>query len=357
MVSGITQPMATSRHLVYLRTALLMSAVVLTIAVYLPGLGGDYMFDDMPNLLENHWLEFETPDFDSLYSAALSSGSGPLRRPVSMLSFALNRHFFGLNPYSFKVINLVIHLLTGLALFVLGRMLVRVYRQHHRPELAESVTTWLPLAVTALWLVHPLNLSSVLYIVQRMTSLATLFTVCGLCLYVAGRSRMLEGKRGIPLILTGLLAGGGLAIFSKETGALLPVFMFVIELALFRFRNAGGHRDNFITGFFIIVLLIPACLFLWYVTTNPEWITRGYDMRLFTLTERVLTEARVLVFYLKMIVMPTTVELGMYHDDIALSHGLLSPPATLLSILALAGLFTGAIALLGRQPLISLGIL
>ncbi len=211
--------------------------------------------------------------------------------------------------------------------------------------------------IASLWLVHPLNLTSVLYIVQRMTSLAALFTVCALCTYVAGRLRMLAGRPGRLLILAGFLVFGGLAVFSKESGVLLPLFMLVIELALFRFRDSHGRTDRFIVGLFVIIMLLPACLVLLKLFLNPGWILDGYKMRTFTLTERLLTEARVLMVYLKLTVMPTTGSLGLYQDDIALSRGLFSPPATLYSLLALAGLFGGALALLKRQPLISLGIL
>jgi len=337
---------------------IMLLAGLLTVAVYFPGLAGDYAFDDMSNLLDNKRLDIEALDYDSLKSAAMSSGAGPLRRPVSMLSFALNRYFFGLHPFSHKVINLVIHLLTGLALFVLSQMLVRAYQQQNRGlRLTENTVYWLPLVITSLWLVHPLNLTSVLYIVQRMTSLAALFMVCGLCTYVAGRLRILAGKPGRLLILAGFLVFGGLAVFSKESGVLLPLFMLVIELTLFRFRDRHGRSDQFIVGLFVIFLLLPACLLLLKLALNPGWVLNGYEQRTFTLSERVLTEARVLMEYLKLTVMPTTSTLGLYQDDIALSRSLFSPPSTLYSLLALAGLFAGALVLLKRQPLISLGIL
>jgi len=316
---------------------ILLLAGLLTVLVYFPGLYGDYVFDDMPNLLDNKRLDMEVLDYDSLRSATLSSNAGPLRRPVSMLSFALNRYFFGIHPFSHKVINLAIHLLTGLALFILSRLLVTAYqRQNHGPRLTENTARWLPLVITSLWLVHPLNLTSVLYIIQRMTSLAALFTVCGLCTYVAGRLRLLAGKPGRLLILAGFLVFGTLAVFSKESGVLLVLFMFIIELTLFRFRNSFGQSERFIVGLFVVFLLLPAGLVLVKLTMNPGWVLNGYEMRTFTLPERLFTEARV---------------------DITLSRGLLSPATTLYSLLALSALFVSALALLKRQPLISLGIL
>jgi hypothetical protein len=328
-----------------------------TVVIYYPGLSGDYMFDDMANILNNKRLDIDALDPESIYAASMSSGSGTLRRPVSMLSFALNRHFFGNAPYSWKVINLGIHLLTGIALFLFARLLLRSYRDHRQPALPDTAVTWLPLVVTGLWLVHPLNLTSVLYIVQRMTSLSALFTVCGLLCYVLGRNRTLAGQWGMPWILTGAGLFGGLAIFSKENGALLPLFMLVIEMTIFRFRNAHGRLDKSITVLFTLTVLVPGVMVLaWLATTELNFLS-GYHIRDFTLVERVLTEARVLVFYLKMIVLPSISELGLYHGDIAISRGLLEPPTTLLSILALAGLLLTGLLLLKKQPLISLGIL
>jgi len=336
---------------------LLLPALLLTVIAYYPGLGGDYMFDDMSNLLENPRLELESLDLESLQGAALSSGSGRLRHPVSMLSFALTQYFFGISPYPHKVINLVIHLLTGIGLYLLCRMLVQACQRYRAPVLSDTLVNWLPLIVTSLWLVHPLNLSSVLYIVQRMTSLASLFMVCGLCLYMVGRLRLLDNRSGIPHILAGLLLFGGLAIFSKESGALLPLYMFVLEITLFKFRNRDGQRDRFITAFFTLCLLLPGLAVLYILVTDSAVFLSFYQGREFTLAERLLTEARVLVFYLKMIIMPSVTELGLQHDDTPLSHSLFDPPATFYALMALAGLLLTALLLLRKQPLISLGIL
>jgi len=329
---------------------------LLTIAVYLPGLSGDYMFDDTANLLQNRQLDIETLDLDSLHNAAYSSGSGELRRPVSMASFVLNRYFFGIAPYSHKVVNLGIHLLTGLSLFLLGRLLLRSYLDYRDPTLSPRLVYWLPVVAAGLWLVHPLNLSTVLYIVQRMASLAALFTVFGLILYVAGRRRMLSGRHGLSMIIAGLLLCGSLAVFSKENGILLPLYMLVVEMTLFRFRDAGGRPDTRIGAFFLLVVALPAAAATVLLVVDSEALF-SYTGRDFSLQERLLTQGRVLVFYLRMIVMPSIQELGLYHDDIPLSHALLDPPATLYALVALAAMLLAAAALAGRRPLVSLGIL
>jgi tetratricopeptide (TPR) repeat protein len=345
-----------TRHLHLGPTQAFLLCCLLAAAVYFPGLTGDYLFDDTTNLLGNKALEFESLDADTLRKAAFSSKAGELRRPVSMASFALNRYFLGIDPYSYKLINLVIHLLTGLALFLLTRQIVGNYRELHRPDLSPGVMRWLPVVVCGLWLVHPLNLTSVLYIVQRMTSLSSLFMVCALCLYMIGRRRMLDGRHGLSWILGGLFMFGGLSIFSKETGILLPLYMLVLELTLFRFRMRSGLPDRQIIVFFVACVLLPLLAGTLYLLANFDAYI-NYTRRTFTLAERLLTEPRVVLFYLQMIVAPTVQQLGLYHDDISVSTGLLSPPATLFSAVFLGALLTGGLLLRNRLPLVSLGIL
>ena len=332
-------------------------ACLLAIAVYFPGLSGDYVFDDMQNLLKNTRLPIKELNLENLQAASFSSHSGRLKRPVSMFTFALNRYFFGVNPLPWKIINLAVHLLTGLALFWLAGLIMKQYRRHCETSLPRAAETWLPLAVCAIWLVHPLNLTSVLYIVQRMTSLTALFTVLGLCFYMVGRSRLLERRSGWPWIFTGLFGFGGLALLSKENGVLLPGYMFILELVLFRFRSPDRTLDRRVAAFFGVILLLPAVLVLLLLALQPGSLLGGYSGRDFTLAERVMTEARVLVFYLKQILVPSISELGLYHDDIAISRGLLDPPATLYAGLAITLLLALGLALLRKMPLVSLGIL
>lgn len=330
---------------------------MLTAAIYYPGLSGDYMFDDMQNLLLNNRLEFDTLNLTSLQAASFSSGSGTLHRPISMASFALNRYFFGIEPYSHKVINLSIHVLTGISLLLLGLLILKSYREHCNPGLSPAAITWLSVIVSGIWLVHPLNLTSVLYIVQRMTSLSALFTVLGLCCYTFGRYRQLGDRPGWVWIFTGLFIFGGLAVLSKENGALLPLYMLVLEVTLFRFRDRGGYIDRKVVAFFLLFLLVPVFGFLFWLIQKPGPFLGGYLNRDFTLTERILTETRVLFFYLKQILIPSVSELGLYHDDITISRSLLNPVTTLYATFSLIFILATALLLTKRAPLVSLGIL
>ncbi|MDH5470185.1 MAG: tetratricopeptide repeat protein [Gammaproteobacteria bacterium] len=329
---------------------------LLALLVYLPGLSGDYMFDDMSNLLDNPALNIDSLDTEQIARAALSMKSGELRRPISMASFALNRYYFGISPFSHKLVNLIIHLLTGAGLFLLTRQIVAACRLGRTAELSQAMIHWLPVVVAGIWLVHPLNLTSVLYIVQRMTSLSSLFMVIGLCLYMAGRLNRLNGRHGLVYMLSGFFLFGALAVFSKETGILLPLYILVLELTLFRFSAGNGRLDRQVTVFISLCVLLPLLAGTLYLAGNLDRFA-NFSGREFSMTERLLTEARALVFYLKMALLPSVQALGLYHDDFVISKGLYEPSSTLYSLLALGGLLLTAILLIRKRPLVSLGIL
>ncbi len=328
---------------------------MLTFLVYTPGLSGGFEFDDEANIVQNEQLKITELTPATLKQAAFSLQSGPLMRPVSYLTLALNHYFSGLDPFYFKLTNLLIHILNGLALYWLSQQLLIAYRRHYQPALTLRHIRWVSLTASAFWLLHPLELTSVLYVVQRMNSLSALFVFLGLATYCQGRNRQGEGKSGAWLLAASVFLFTPLAVLSKENGALLPFFMLIAEIVLFRFAMPTQSGRRGLLAFFAIVAIVPALLAFGYLLTHLERL--GYSGRDFTLVERLLTQARVLWFYLAMTVAPSISQLGLFHDDIPLSSGFLSPPTTGLAVLGLAGLLAGAWACRQRAPLVSFGLL
>lgn len=334
-------------------------AILLTLAAtaiaYLPGLHGPFLFDDTTSITDNpalHLAGFRLPD---LMRAAFSSHAGLLYRPVSMLTFALDYTLFGNASFSFKLTNVCIHLINALLLLWLTfRLLWLCKRRYQFPWTGQAIS-WAAVITAAAWALHPLNLTAVLYVVQRMTSLAALFTLAGMLAYVYGRERQLAGKTGWPLVWLLTPFFGVLGVLSKEDAALLPLYLLVIEWLVFGFRNAGGNRSNTTVVYYLAGLVLPGLIGGAYLIHQHFWT--GFAGRPFTLGERVLTEFRVVLLYIKWTFIPDIRELALYHDDIALSTGLLHPVSTLLSLLALCGLLALAIWQRKSRPLLSLGIL
>ncbi len=340
-----------------MRVLALLLLLALTAWVYAPGLEGGFAFDDEANILMNQRLALDGLSIQGLREASLSGNAGPFKRPISMLSFALNHLAAGFNPFYFKLTNLVIHLVNGLLIFWVARLLLRAYRHTHARTLRRETIAWLALAVAGAWLLHPLNLTSVLYVVQRMTSLAVLFTLLGLLCYLIGRLRQLAGKPGVLWLFLGTALFGGLAILSKESGALLPLYALVCEVTLFRFQARRREANQWIYAYFGIFLLVPCLIASAYLLTHPEWFAENYLFRPFDLQERLLTEARVVWFYLAMVFVPNPIVLGIFHDDIVISTGLLSPLSTLWAVLGFALLGLLAWKCRRSAPLVTFAIL
>lgn len=343
---------------------LLLVVLLAAFLVYRPGLHGPFIFDDGPNIVSNQHLRLDDLSPGSLNEAAFSIPNGVFRRPISMLSFAFNFYFDRDNiapfpvAFSFKLTNLAIHLLNGVVIFILTRLLVALYRVRRQPSLPPAYPEWIALAVSAAWLLHPLNLTCVLYVVQRMASLAALFTFIGLSLYLWGRARLYSGQRGgMVAILASLLVFTPLALLSKENGILLPFFMLAAEVILFRFETTHPAARRFLIVFFVIFAVLPALAIIGNLALHPDWILGGYLKRDFTLLERLMTEARIVWFYLRLIVLPSTALMGVYHDDIAISRQLFDPASTLPAILGIFVLLGSAWLLRQRSPIIAFGIL
>ncbi|HKK14979.1 MAG TPA: hypothetical protein VKA14_09985, partial [Gammaproteobacteria bacterium] len=167
----------------------LACAVFATVTLYWPGVHGSFALDDYPNIVDNPAVHLSDLRPDSLLAAAFSSHAGILGRPVSLLSFALNEYLWGPAPYSMKVTNIIIHVCNGLLVYAVAGLILLAWRNRFRPELDKSLIQWTAVAMATAWLVLPINLTAVLYVVQRMTSLAGMFTLAGIALYLWGRLR------------------------------------------------------------------------------------------------------------------------------------------------------------------------
>ena len=336
---------------------LLGLGLLLTAIVYWPSVHGTFAFDDYPNIVSNPAVHLESLDASALRRAALSSPSKELMRPLAMLSFALNWYVSGANPYWMKVVNLVIHLLNGLLLFGLLRSIALSARsrQEQSPSTGADINL-LALFISVAWLLAPINFTAVGYIVQRMESLCQIFVLGGLWGYVAARRHMLRSDSGIIYTALAIVAGTSLGGLAKESAALLPLYALILEWGLFHFLRRDGKVDKLVCAFYVIVLALPALVAAGWLLTRYLPVA-AWAYRPFTLSERLLTEPRILVDYARWTLLPTANSLALYHDNIAVSRGILSPPTTLASILFLLCAAVAAFFLRNRRPLAAVGIL
>ena len=333
-------------------TAPWIAILALVLTVMTPGLKGGFFFDDNPNIVENSAIHLQILSFDTLRASLTGPSAGPLGRPVSVLSFALTHYFFGLDPFAFKAVNLAIHLLNGLLVAWLVALLLRALPEH---RLSAKSRAWLPLWVAAIWLVHPINFMAVMLAVQRMTLLSGLFMLLALICHLQAVSSPNCHAKYWAWLGAGWLLFWPLSILSKETGLLFPLYILAVT---FLIRNATNllprikipRKESWVIPAALFALLIIVAAMLAYL--GWSWLETAYAMRPFTLTERLLTEARVLWFYAVQIVLPDYAAFGLYLDDFTLSTGLLQPLSTLFAVVGWVAVLAGIRLFRQRQPLL-----
>lgn len=334
-------------------------ALVLAVgwAVYEPGLSAGFYFDDRLNIQEAPALHWEAlPSGDWL--SALTVPRHP-ERVVPNVTFGLNHLWGGLEPRGYHVVNLLIHLLMGMAVAWAGYLMAtqRSGVSGKAPVPRSDVVKVAPVAAVlgaGLFLVHPLNIQAVTYVVQRMASLAALFGVLSFCLYVVGR-RSTSAARSGPLL--GLAALSWLlALGSKQNALMVPLVMVAYEACYYgswwRERVAVVLADRrrrwwllAAAGASVVLVVLVDRLYLGGF--RPSWM-ETYPTRDFSGWERVLTQARVHWFYLSLLFWPSPSRLNLDHD-FRVSRSLLEP-STLAAVVAWAAVIVGVLWLVRKRP-------
>ena len=336
---------------------LLILLAIFTLVLYWPGLSGPFLLDDVQNIIA---IYIESPGLDGIIYTLTHNDSGVLGRSVSMLSFVLSGLQYGLNPWGYKLHNLIVHILCGGLLFRVSQLLVPHLLQKDAADPIDTQesknATLIALFLSALWLLHPLQVSTVLYVVQRMAQLSTLFTLLALYSYLRSRT-MTMGRNQFTLLLHAWIlfpCWMMLSILSKENGVLIPLYVLLIEIFAFNrgrpyFRNMDFHLRLWL-GVFVLVPLLAGGL---YVLTHFPELT-DYSNRSFTLEQRLLTQVAVVLFYARMIMLPRLSEMSLYHDDFPLTQSW--SLEAVLHIAFLLAVFVVMVFLFKRSRLASFGI-
>lgn len=332
--------------------------IILIFVAYWPSLHGPLIFDDIQNIVKNPLVAIKDLSFTSLKQALLSNDSGMLKRVLPALSFGINHYMAGgfIDTWPFKLTNLLVHILnSGLLMWLVFLLwpLLKFPGHFSRTQVILSVAL-----ITCLWALHPLHVSTVAYVVQRMTSMAATFVLLGLCLFVYGRKLLEQNfSRGLILMSIGVIAGALLGLLSKENAVLISCYAAVIEWSLFKRNGLVAKQRWILNAFYIVLVVIPLCLVLVYFFITPGNLIASYTARPFSLSERLWTESRVLWFYLSLLLVPDISNMGLFHDDIVLSRGWFQPISTLISVISWGGMLIAALLLRNRLPVFTFAIL
>lgn len=329
---------------------------ILVTGIYGNCLNAIWTLDDYPNILDNANLHIEDLSIEALAQACFSplhpgdDGRPALNRPIANLTFALNWFVGKDSPSGYRLVNLAIHLFTGFILYIVILDLLNSINMRGKYS---SSAYMIALLGASLWTASPIQTQAVVYIVQRMASLSTLFYLLSILCYVRARSTGIAYRQAGLFLLSFVAFLCGLG--SKENAAMLPACIVLLEFTFYQDWSCACVRRRFgyIVASSLVLLLVGGALLL---TTGSALSVLGYSTRLFSPMERLLTESRIVFFYLGQIFYPTPDRFSIVHD-VELSRSLLDPWTTLPSIVGIVLLVCGALLQVRKRPMLSFAIL
>ena len=327
---------------------------IIIFTIYSNTFHASWHFDDEPNIKDNTKIHLKEISWQNIKKSFFSLQLEPeqLYRPAACLSFALNYYFGKDNVLGYHIVNISIHFLTAIFLFFF------IYHTLNVPLLKVKYGTnsyFIALLSAALWAVNPIQTQAVTFIVQRMASMAGMFYIISMYLYLKGRTSTQNHVKIILFVLCTISAI--LAFASKENAIMIPLSLFLYDFFLVQGISKETMKKNIkilVTGA-IIILGLGIIYFVFSEASVSSYFSL-YVKRPFTLWERLLTQPRIIIFYISLIFYPMSNRLSLAHD-INVSKSLFDPFTTILSILLIIGIVIGAISISKRKPLICFSIL
>lgn len=334
-----------------------LSALALICAVgwviYSNSLHGQFQFDDMGYVARNDSIR-DITNIKAIWNA-LSHPS----RFVGFLTFAANFHFSRSDVFGYHVTNVIIHLFVGITVWWFVRILFQTPRIVNLNGVSKDVyeaRDWIAFFVAFMFVAHPVETQAVAYIAQRLASMATLFYILTLCLYIKGRLTQIQWHK---LVFFGLaFVTTILGMFTKQITFTLPFMVILMEIM---FLNKEGRiswikrliKPQYVALFVGLLLIIP-----WMFNFNPKSVFKTNIASGSHLGDTInpvnyfLTQMEVVPHYIRLLFIP----IGQNLDyDWPVSTTLLDP-GVIFGILFLSGLIALGFYSYKRNVLVSFGI-
>ena len=317
-----------------------------------------FVFDDIRVITTNKAVHMTEMSWPQAKTAMIESKSG--YRPFSNLTLGINYHFGGLDPFGYHLVNIGIHLLTGIFLFFFFYQTLLLAAPPNAGA-NSSQRSFTPLSIAGLsalmWLVHPAQTMAVSYTVQRMAAMSACFYVLAMLCYVRGRLAIRNSNRRRLSVLwfAGAMLAGVIALGSKQNAVMLPAFIILYEWIFLQGFTYRGLKKLALPGF-LLLLVFLATAFLFTGGDPLTKITAMYRSQDFSAGERLFTEARVLIYYITLIAYPNPNRLNIDYDY-PVSEALLDPATTIISIFGLLALLGCSFFAGKRYRVLTFGIL
>ncbi|MFT7487018.1 MAG: tetratricopeptide (TPR) repeat protein [Candidatus Paceibacteria bacterium] len=279
--------------------------VILCGLVYANSLEGVFVMDDFGTIVGNSNIEALWPLSRSM-DAPLGSGSSG--RPVVALSFALNYAFGGRDVLGYHVVNVLLHIMTGLVFFgCLRRGLMQLATRGLTtvgPTLAATL-------IAALWMLHPLHTAALNHVTYRNEVLVAFFYLLSLYAALRGWGACTQQPTGRSFLWFVLSVGAAaIAMGCKETAVSLPLVILFLNVTLFQQRWSEALRRDWR---FYLGLACTWLLLGWIVAGGDRGESVGVGVRGITSLDYLRTQAGVLPHYLRLALWPDPLVLD-YRD-------------------------------------------
>lgn len=351
----------------YQRVTVFFLLSISILLIYSNTFQASWLLDDKQNILENQKIHLEDLSLNSLkktfYAQPEKKNSNQgninedkekLYRPIPMLTFALNWYFGQKNVTGYHAVNLIIHVIAVFFLYLTFLTIFKTPILYYEKYADKNNVHFIALLAALLWGMHPIQIQAVTHIVQRMASMAGMFYILGIYLYLKAR---LSRNRMMSIIwFCTVLIVFCLALASKQNSAMLPFSLILVEVIFFQ-TFSYMIRDKFSSLFVWILSLsmIVAGAFI-FLKLDPLNLLKGYEIRNFTLLERVLTEPRILWFYISQIFYPVADRFSIDHY-FQISRSFFDPLSTVFAIIFIISIIILALIYYRKYPIISFAAL
>ncbi|MFQ5455348.1 MAG: tetratricopeptide repeat protein [Nitrospirota bacterium] len=360
--------MSSTRHYLLAISLIIISSII----IYSNTLHVPFHYDDKPHIVNNRHIHIDNLSLSGLMDAGYKSIA--YHRPVTNISFAINYYFGRLSTSGYHIVNILIHIITGITIYFFLFTTLRIrYQETKESEMSglgsKNRCFVIALIAALLWTTSPVHTQAVTYIVQRATSMATMFYMLSLLYYVKGRVSgcRVQGAGVRNYCSTALLFCCSalfalLAFGTKEISITLPIVIILYEIYFIARCDSQVIKKRLlylglILGFFIIIAFL-------YINTGNGFIQgfkrlmskRYVEQQGFTSTERLFTQFRVVIYYITLLILPLPSRLRLVYD-FSISHSLIDPITTLISLFTILGLIVYAIFIVKKRTVISFFIL
>jgi tetratricopeptide (TPR) repeat protein len=267
-------------------------------------------------------------------------------RYAALLSFALNYKAHGLGVRGYHITNLAVHILNGILIYLMVVLTFKTPSLNNSP--LKNSSRPIALLASLLFVSHPVQTQTVTYIVQRFASMATMFYLLSLVMYIKWRLRITEhqSSRFLSLLLYLFsLLSAILAIKTKEIAFTLPVAVALHEFMFF--SGKAKRRLLNLIPLLLTMLIIPLTLINIDKPIGEMIGDVGESTKISNISrfDYLLTESRVMVTYIRLLLFP--INQNLYYDY-PVYHSLVEIPV-LLSCIFISSIFILGVYMLRRS--------